>query len=190
MYFPSNMNFQYFFFDTYPGYFLQVLPIALLAGLIYAAYQFRRKKPTNIGKVVPASLFICYVTGLLCLTLFEKIIGAVYYYLFYHQSSGRTFYWFTFAYNFIPDFFLHFNTENVGNILLYLPFGVLYPIFRKNCSWKRTILVGIAISVAIELLQPMFGRSFDINDIILNGIGIIISAAFFYFLKSVLRRKH
>lgn len=189
MYFPSNMNFQYFFFDTYPGYFLQVLPIALLAGFIYAAYQFRRKKPTNIGKIVPASLFICYVIGLLCLTLFEKIIGAVYYYLFYHQPSGRTFYWFTFEYNFIPDFFLHFNAENMGNILLYLPFGILYPLFRENSSWKRTTLVGIVISVGIELLQPMFGRSFDMNDIILNGIGIVISTTFFYFLKSVLKRK-
>ena len=36
MYFPSNMTFQYFFFDTYPGYFLQALPIALIAGIIYA----------------------------------------------------------------------------------------------------------------------------------------------------------
>ena len=26
---------QYFFFDTYIGYFLQVLPIVLLAGLLY-----------------------------------------------------------------------------------------------------------------------------------------------------------
>ena len=24
MYFPEDMTFQYFFFDTYPGYFLQV----------------------------------------------------------------------------------------------------------------------------------------------------------------------
>lgn len=32
MYFPENMTAAYFFFDTYPGYFLQALPIALLAG--------------------------------------------------------------------------------------------------------------------------------------------------------------
>ncbi len=34
MYFPSDMNFQYFFFSTYPGFFLQGLPIALMAGII------------------------------------------------------------------------------------------------------------------------------------------------------------
>ena len=32
MYFPENMTAAYFFFDTYPGYFLQALPIALLIG--------------------------------------------------------------------------------------------------------------------------------------------------------------
>ena len=39
MYFPSDMTFQYFFFDTYPGYFLQVLPIALIVGIIYGVIK-------------------------------------------------------------------------------------------------------------------------------------------------------
>ena len=41
MYFPENMTAAYFFFDTYPGYFLQALPIALLAGGLWA---FRLRK--------------------------------------------------------------------------------------------------------------------------------------------------
>ena len=35
MYLPTDVTFQYFFFDTYYGYFLQALPIALLAGIVY-----------------------------------------------------------------------------------------------------------------------------------------------------------
>ena len=42
MYFPDNMTWQYFFFDTYPGYFLQLLPPALLAGAVYAPHRLRR----------------------------------------------------------------------------------------------------------------------------------------------------
>ena len=42
MYFPDDMNFQYFFFNTYPGYFLQALPIALLAGGVYTMYRCKR----------------------------------------------------------------------------------------------------------------------------------------------------
>ena len=44
MYFPENMTAAYFFFDTYPGYFLQALPIALLAGGLWA---FRLRKRGN-----------------------------------------------------------------------------------------------------------------------------------------------
>ena len=183
------MNFQYFFFDTYPGYFLQALPIALIAGAIYAAYQFSQRKQAAAGKTILSSLFVCYMTGLLCLTLFEKIMGHFYYYLFYHRASGRTFYWFTLTYNFVPDFFLHFDKESIGNILMYLPFGVLYPFFRENSTWKRTIIAGIVVSGGIELLQPIFGRSFDINDIILNVAGVILSASLFYLLKAVLGHK-
>lgn len=42
MFFPNNMNFQYFFFDTYPGYFLQMLPFALLVGAVYGFIRFIR----------------------------------------------------------------------------------------------------------------------------------------------------
>ena len=44
MYFPADMNFQYFFFDTYIGYFLQALPFALAAGGIYGLVQIPRNR--------------------------------------------------------------------------------------------------------------------------------------------------
>ena len=80
MYFPSDMNFQYFFFDTYPGYFLQALPIALIAGGIYTACQIRRDRRRSTGKIILSALFVCYITGLLCLTLFNSLIGDIYYF--------------------------------------------------------------------------------------------------------------
>ena len=67
MYFPQDMNFQYFFFSTYPGYFLQALPFALTAVIIYIVYQKKGKRQSSIGKMVLPSLFVCYMTGLLCL---------------------------------------------------------------------------------------------------------------------------
>ena len=49
VYFPENMTFQYFFFDTYPGCFLQVLPVALLAGLVYGVVRFKRDRAAPLG---------------------------------------------------------------------------------------------------------------------------------------------
>ena len=79
MYFPDDMNFQYFFFDTYPGFFLQALPVALIAGGIYAVCQIRRNRQRSPCKIVLSALFVCYITGLLCLTLFISLIGDIYY---------------------------------------------------------------------------------------------------------------
>ncbi|WP_161843938.1 VanZ family protein [Pseudoflavonifractor sp. 524-17] len=189
MYFPEDMNFQYFFFDTYPGYFLQVLPIALTAGILYALCRGRRRSRGSAGGAVWPALFVCYLTGLICLTLLIKIIGDIYYYLFYHMPSGSRYFQFVFEYDLIPDFFLHFGSENLGNILMYLPFGVLYPQFSRRAGWGRTVAAGLTVSLAIELVQPLFGRSFDINDIILNGIGVILSAAVYFALNAALRRR-
>ena len=185
MYFPSNMTFQYFFFDTYPGYFLQALPIALIAGIIYAARQIRQRRQRSTGRIILSSLFVCYITGLLCLTLLNSIIGDIYYFLFYHAPSGRSHHWFTFEYDFIPDFFHNFGAENLGNIVMFLPFGILYPLFKQGSTWKQTLIAGFVTTLGIELLQPVFGRSFDINDIILNCVGVTASTAVFYILKMI-----
>ena len=64
MYFPEDMNFQYFFFDTYIGYFLQALPIALIVGAIYGIIRFRKDNETPVSRKVFSCAFVCYVTGL------------------------------------------------------------------------------------------------------------------------------
>lgn len=185
MYFPDDMNFQYFFFSTYPGFFLQALPIALISGAIYVFCQIRRGRWRSTSKIILSALFVCYITGLLCLTLFNNIIGDIYYFLFYHAPSGRSHTWFTFEYDLVPDFFHNFGSENLGNIVMFFPFGILYPLFRENSTWKRTLTIGFMTTFGIELLQPVFGRSFDINDIILNDVGVVASTIVFYTLKMV-----
>ena len=81
MYFPGDMTAQYFFFDTYPGYFLQALPFALLAGLFFVLYRVKRNGTGGLASTVVPALFVCYLTGLLCLTLFLDVMGVVCYFL-------------------------------------------------------------------------------------------------------------
>lgn len=50
MYFPESMNFQYFFFDTYIGYFLEALPFALIAGTIYGIIRFVKDKESPVSR--------------------------------------------------------------------------------------------------------------------------------------------
>ena len=62
------------------------------------------------------------------------------------------------------------------NILMLVPFGIMYPfIYRKN--FKSTIISGLIVSICIELIQLVSARQFsscDITDIINNGLGVFI----------------
>ena len=175
VYFPDNMTWQYFFLDTYPGYFLQLLPLALLAGAVYAALRLRREGSGETKRVLLGSLFVCYLAGLLGVTLLLRPISMGWYRLLYHRESGMSIHWFGGGFDLALG--LDFGAENLFNLLLFLPFGFLYPLFRRGADWRRTALTGLGLCLGIELLQPVFGRSFDLNDILLNGIGIMASTA-------------
>ena len=77
--------------------------------------------------------------------------------------------------------------ETVANMITFFPFGILYPLSRDGVTWKQTVFAGFLCSLAIEILQPVAGRAFDVNDIILNTSGVLISASVFYVLSGLLR---
>lgn len=184
------MTVQYFFFNTYPGYFLQVLPVAIIAAVL--CYVVRRRKDPTLSRshAVGASLFVAYLAALLTLTLLISRLGELYYFLFYHMPSGRAHYgWSPYSYDLVPHFWKHFGPEQFGNILLFLPFGFLFPLFRRSSGLLRTILSGAAVSLVIEVVQPVVGRSCDVNDLILNTLGALISALIFFFVRFLRRRK-
>lgn len=183
MYFPSDMNFQYFFFNTYIGYFLQAFPIALIVSVIYGIIKFRQDKRTSISKKIFSCVLVCYITGLMCLVIGLDLMRIFWHNLFYPFDSGIPINWLGGEIDLIPDFLNNINGEVIGNFLIFLPFGILYPLSKENTTFKETIITGIIFIVLIEILQPIFGRSFDINDIILNSFGIIISISIFMGIK-------
>ncbi|MGM9630724.1 VanZ family protein [Butyricicoccus sp.] len=59
-----------------------------------------------------------------------------------------------------------------GNIVAFMPIGILIPLLTRSLSLGRTFLVGLALSAGIELTQFFTGLgSCDIDDIILNVLG-------------------
>lgn len=45
------------------------------------------------------------------------------------------------------------------------------------------MLTGVSVVLLIELLQPVFGRMFDINDVILNTADVVVSTGIFWIIK-------
>ncbi|ALS30176.1 VanZ-like protein [Paenibacillus sp. 32O-W] len=83
----------------------------------------------------------------------------------------------------------------VGNILLFVPFGFLIPIIFLSTQKKpgieatAVIILGLLTTLTIEILQRFVAlRIFDIDDIILNTIGVIIGYLIYRLSKLLIMR--
>jgi glycopeptide antibiotics resistance protein len=77
----------------------------------------------------------------------------------------------------------------IGNIIALVPFGFLLPFVTRDnvakpekLNWKKTILLGTFAGVSIETTQAFLHIGiFDIDDIILNGLGVVIGFLIYNF---------
>ena len=187
MHFPKNMTFQYFFFDTYIGYFLQALPIALLVGIIYYFIKFKNDKKTKTSKKILSCMFVSYIVGLVCLTIGLDTMNIIWYKLIYNMDPGTKINWYKGDFNLSISFINNLTKENIMNIIMLIPFGILYPLSQKETNFKDIIIKGFILVLTIELLEPIFGRAFDINDIILNTIGVLLSSIIYIVIKEIIK---
>ena len=71
---------------------------------------------------------------------------------------------------------------------MFVPFGILYPLSQKDPTWKHCVIKGLVAVAVIEVLQPVFGRAFDMNDILLNSLGIVVSTSIFIGIKKAIKK--
>lgn len=77
----------------------------------------------------------------------------------------------------------------LGNVLLLIPFGLLAPLLWNRLRGLRVLPVGLGFILAVELLQPLTGRSFDVDDIFLNLLGVLAGALLALALRALLPRQ-
>jgi len=72
------------------------------------------------------------------------------------------------------DIILNSIVNMVGNIVLFIPIGFLFTFVSDRFKKLRTVLIsGVLIILAIEILQYIIGRSADIDDLIVNTLGLL-----------------
>lgn len=65
--------------------------------------------------------------------------------------------------------------ENMMNILVFVPVGVLLGCGFRSITWWKVILIGGCLSVGIETLQLITKRGFsEFDDVIHNTVGCMI----------------
>ena len=142
----------------------------------------KRKALRGLGKV----LFVLYIGFLIYFLIFSDWYGRTttgmeeyHYNLVLFKEIKR--FW---EYRHQVGLFAMF-TNLFGNVLIFMPFGFFLPFMTGNLNRKNAFVIAAAVPLVIELLQFILGRSFDIDDLICNFLGIIIGFFIAYGIKKV-----
>lgn len=168
--------------DSAVEFISEHLPAVLLATLIFAGVRWmmirrgklrRRSAPHEAAVVV----FACYAAVVLSLTF----LPLPFWRFMFSPSPSH--------YDFNSTLLAMLRGEYttgewgmtmfIANVLMFVPLGFLMPILWRQ-TWWQTLLTALAATLCIELIQPFFDRSFDVDDILLNFaggvIGLLLSA--------------
>lgn len=184
------------------GYMLVFLPFYIVGRVVFLK---RVRKQTLFIQEVILALFMLYIVGLASQTIIPSWDMGVY------SDTGEFFFHINMStanaqLNFIPfhTLYQYFYSTNVNvddwgsvsllnitaNLLLFSPIGFFVPILWKEKNRLKTILLlGLLVTIFVESIQYFIGRSTDIDDVILNTVGVIIGFGFFrIFRLSPLKR--
>ena len=76
----------------------------------------------------------------------------------------------------------------LGNILIFVPFGYFISKYIKPKKILPIIVDAIITSVTVETVQLKIGRSFDIDDVMLNVVGAILGYFVYISLDAIYKQ--
>ncbi len=66
-------------------------------------------------------------------------------------------------------------TENIMNMVVFVPVGLLAGVTFRRMTWKKIIIVGLCLSLGIEALQFVFKKGFsEVDDVMHNTFGCLM----------------
>lgn len=183
--------------------FLQVVPITLLVGVVYAIYRcirIRKQERTVCwGKEIMRWLFACYLTGLVNLILVPANLWMYIWATICVGYSHSEIAFFSGEFNLVPTVFKLMTGElTIGrwvlkmlvyNFLMFVPFGFFLPFVSEKVNNRNIWKIAVLVPVAAEVIQPIVGRSFDVDDLILNFAGIVVGYFIAQMFLRVLKRQ-
>ncbi len=163
--------------DTIHGVISMTWPVVFISAVIMVStrlcYLLNNKEKIVIYKELMMLIFAIYI-----LCLFQVVT-------FQDDATWA-------SNNFVPfQEILRYNITSrlfwknvVGNMLMFLPFGFFVSYYLKVDKIHLPFMLVLVTSLAIEIVQMMIGRVFDVDDIILNLVGGMIG----YLIYKVLKR--
>lgn len=77
--------------------------------------------------------------------------------------------------------------QNALNVLMFVPVGLLFGLSFRSAKWWHALLVGLALSFSIELLQYLLHRGFaEFDDVFHNTLGCLVGLGIYVVRKRCL----
>jgi glycopeptide antibiotics resistance protein len=169
--------------DTWSA--LPLVGVVLLVTLVRLA-----RGGSPFGHLVAVAVFAAYLVGVAAKTVFPIIIDAGYLDLMRGGSIWN-------GVNLVPLRLLGVGQNGAQqvllNIILGMPFGFLLPFLgvrsdRGVLGWGMLFVLGIeGVQFLMDLAYGFAYRSVDINDVMLNFLGVVCGLSIFRMLARVYR---
>jgi len=158
---------------VFPDVWPIIIIITVIACSLRIAYIIKNKEKFCFYKELFMLIFILYV-----MCLFEVVT-------LQDNNYGLS--------NFIPfkEMFRYefgsrlFIKNIVGNVLLFLPYGYFAADYLKSKKMLLPCFLTFIVSLTIELVQLNIGRTFDVDDVILNTIGGILGYLLYRIIENI-----
>lgn len=164
--------------DAILFYIKKMIPFMLICLILYIPFRFGTKKKgnkTSVAYEILMAIFFVYMSGLLSLTVFprEGLSGG---------NGGFNLVPFRTIFPLFKASVMSFLILFVGNVVMFMPIGFFIPLL-----WNKrivfTCVTGALFSLLIELSQILIGRNTDIDDLILNTLGVFLGYLVFLLLE-------
>ncbi|MFC4410154.1 VanZ family protein [Chungangia koreensis] len=164
------------------SYLIIAMPTFVVIRFLWLNLRNERITPLHEAGVV---LFFSFIIGLFALTFDQDASD--------QQTAVNSvpFKVFVDTFNAIQDagFWEPFTINLLGNIIVFMPIGLLLPLLWGRFNAKRAILTGFLISLFIESTQLALDRSSDIDDLILNTFGALIGYGIYRCIPAVTAKR-
>lgn len=158
-------------------YFNDVWPIIIIITVITCslriAYLIKNKQKFCFYKELFMLIFILYVMCLFeVVTIQDNNYGLSNYVPFKE----------IFRYEFGSRLFIK---NIIGNVLLFLPYGYFAADYLNSKKIITVSFLTLLVSITIELVQLNIGRTFDIDDVLLNTLGGMLGYLLYRIIEKI-----
>lgn len=126
-----------------------------------------------------------FSAGMLAIEYVILIFCATVVFRGYSENVGHDFlpFW---SYKAIENGRNDLSAENIMNVVVFVPVGLLHSCISRRLKWWMVLLGGFGISVSVEALQYFFHKGFaEFDDVFHNTLGCAIGILIVAIIKGI-----